>query len=165
MPDGGALSWREVVGESHSRLVDELAVCLDSERRLAVAQATTAERAKGASEIENLNQIVRRLRSSGEEQVPRLLAEGCAPYATKLVVLVFESSQAGTNQAWVAAGAGTSGENVCFETGAAPAVLAAIESRDRVTAMATAGELSAPLAELFGPESDGQKAYLFPVIA
>lgn len=165
MPDSDAPGWRDVVDRYHSRLIDELSTSLDSERGQAAAQAGMAERAQAVSQIECLNQVLRRMRAAGEEQVLPLLAEGCAPYAGKLVVLVFESNHSRGNQARVAASAGLSGENVCFETAAAPAVLAAIESRDRVAAMATPGELSPALAEAFGEGPEGGKAYLFPIIA
>ncbi len=165
MPDGGDVSWREVVDRYHSGLIDELSIHLDSERRQAAAQAAAAERAQANSQVECLNQVLRRLRVAGEEQVLQLLAEGCAQHAGKLVVLVFESNQSAKNQARVAASAGLAGENVCFETATAPALVAAIESRDRVVALATPGELSAPLAELFNAGSGDGKAYLFPVVA
>jgi hypothetical protein len=94
-----------------------------------------------------------------------LLAEGCAPYAEKLVVLVFESGHSGKNQTRVAASAGIAGENICFDTAQAPAIVSAIESRDPVVALATDGEISPALAQAFGSGSDGRKAYLFPVAA
>ena len=46
----------------------------------------------------------------------------------------------------------------------APALRAAIESHDPVVAMATEGEVSAPVLEALGP-GDGDKVYLFPVVA
>jgi hypothetical protein len=165
MPDGDALSWREVIDRHRTRLIDELSTSLDSERREAAAQAAMAERAQAASQIESLNQVLRRLRAAGEEEVLPLLAEGSAPYAGKLVVLVFESNHARGNQARVAASAGLAGEDVCFETAAASAVVAAIESRDRLAALATPGELSPALAEAFGEGPEGRKAYLFPIVA
>src|SRR5579862_9839074 len=103
MPDGGTPGWREVVDRNHSHLIDELAISLDSERREAASQAVIAERAQADSRIEYLNQVLRRLRSAGEEQVLPLLAEGCAPHAGKLVVLVFESNHTTGNQARMAA--------------------------------------------------------------
>ena len=164
MPDGGALPWREVVERYHSRLIDELSMSLDSERREAAELGAAGERAQATAQVECLNQVLRRLRGAGPEQVLPLLAEVCGPYAGKLVVLVFESGQSSGNVARAAASAGLSIENVCFETAAAPAVVAAIESRDRVVALATPGELSPVLAEAFGAEDD-RKAYLFPIVA
>jgi hypothetical protein len=159
MPDGGA-AWREVIDQHHSRLIDELSTCLDSERREAAAQAAAGERARATAQIECLNQVLRRMRAAGEAQVLHLLAEGCAPCAERLVVLVFES-----NQTRAAAGAGLSAQTICFDTAAAPAVVAAVESRDRVTALASPGELSPVLADAFGGGSDDRKVYLFPIVS
>lgn len=165
MPDGGALNWREAVDRYHSRLIDELSTHLDSERRQASAQGAAGERAQQTAQVECLNQVLRRLRAAGEKQVLHLVAEGCAPYAGGLVVLVFETNQAEKNQARVAASAGMPAGNVCFETASAPAVVTAIESRDRVVALATPGELSTVLAEAFGGSSGDRKVYLFPIVA
>jgi hypothetical protein len=119
--------------------------------------------------VERLNQVLRRLRAAREEQVLKLLAEGCAPYAEKLVVLVFESNHSGKNQTRVAASAGISEKDVsldtAFDTAQAPAIVSAIESRDPVVALATPGEISSALAQAFGEGSDSRKAYLFPVAA
>jgi hypothetical protein len=165
MQEGGALSWREVVDRHHSGLIDELSAHLDSAAREAAAQARSAAR----SDVERLNQVLRRLRAAGDEQVLTILAEGCAPYAEKLVVLVFESGHSGKNQARVAARAGVSGEEIAldaaFDTAQAPAIVSAIESRDPVVALATGGEISPALAQAFGSGSDSRKAYLFPVAA
>lgn len=153
MPDGAA--WRDVVDQHHSRLIDELSMHLDSER----LEAAAGERARATAQVECLNQVLRRLRAAGEEQVLRLLAEGCAQYAERLVVLVFDSSQTSA-----AARAGLSGEEIRFDTASAPAVVAAVESQDRMAALATPGELSPVLADAFGGASD-RKAYLFPIVA
>ena len=44
----------------------------------------------------------------------------------------------------------------------APAFTSAVESRDTIVALRTAGELSSPIAELLGEASD-ERAYLFPI--
>src|SRR5580700_11386523 len=106
MHEGGSLTWQEVVEKYHSGLLDELSVRLDSDLRNAVSEAVAAERLQAGatlkqaceearrSQVESLNQVLRRLRSTGQEQVLDLVAEGCAPFARHLVVLVFESNQA-----------------------------------------------------------------------
>jgi hypothetical protein len=157
MLEGGALTWRDVVQKYHSGLIDDLSAHLDSELKEAKSRGLAEGLARARSEIESLNQVLRRLRAAGADQVLQLLGEACAPYAEKLVVLVFDS-----HQTWVAAGAGVSAQEISFETSLAPAVVTAIESRDPVIALATAGEISAPLSEAFGT---GLKAYLFPIVS
>jgi hypothetical protein len=161
MDEGGALTWREVVDKYHSGLVDELSARLDSDLRDAVSQAVAEAR---RSQVESLNQVLRRLRTAGEEHVLKLLAEECAPFAARLVVLVFE-----TNQARLAAGSGmetTEIENggLAFDTSSAPAIVAAVESRDPVVALSTDAEISPVLAKAFR-SAPGEKAYLFPIVA
>jgi len=171
----GALTWREVIDRHHSVLIDELSVRLDSDLREAAAQAVAAERSEssrelkrasdeaGRSRVESLNQILRRLRTAAEEQVLPLFAEVCGPYAEQLVVLVFES-----NQARSVGGVGIPNRTLSFETGLAPAILAAIDTRDPVVALATESEISPVLAEALGIDpslAPGRKAYLFPIVA
>jgi hypothetical protein len=160
MSEGGALTWREVVDRYHSGLVDELSARLDSDLRDAVSRAVAEAR---RSQVESLNQVLRRLRTAGEEHILKLVAEGCAPFAGQLVVLVFES-----NQARSAAASGLSSTSLVFDTTFAPAIVAAIESRDPVVALATAGEISSVLAdalEMTPGAAEAAKAYLFPVVA
>jgi hypothetical protein len=171
MHEGGALTWREVVDQHHSALIDEISVRLDSEVRDAVAAALAQAGVEAAAElkrareearrsqVEWLNQFLRRLRATGGERVLDLLAEGCASYAGKLVVLVFES-----NQARSAAVVGLAEPPLSFEIQSAPAVVAAIDSRDPMVALATEAEISPVLARAFSPAPD-HKAYLFPVVA
>jgi hypothetical protein len=181
MPDGGALTWRELVEKHHSALLDELSAHMVSELQTAVARAVAAERSEANANLaracddarrtrtESLNQALRRLRqASSEEQTLRLLAGSCAPFAGRSVVVVFEN-----NQAKAAAIQGYEKELMPFDIVSAPAVLAAIESRDPVTALATPDELSPELAELLAgdvsPDCDApvetivDRAYLFPI--
>lgn len=179
------LTWREIVENHHSSLVDELSRRLDSdlkrlasERDDAVARALASERTQASaqmalacnqarrSQAEALNQSLRRLRqSNGEQQILQTLSESCAPYAEIAVVLVFEN-----NQARAAAFHGIAVGELSFDIVCAPAVLAAIESRDPVVALATEAEISAELAQKFraiDPDGDrpARNAYLFPLIA
>ena len=173
MHEGGALTWREVVEKNHSVLVDELSERIDSDLRKAVERAVAAERSQATirlktecedarrSQVESLNQVLRRLRTAAEEHVLDLAAESCASYAEKVVVLVFEN-----NQARCTASAGIENENefLPFSTDSAAAIMAAIDSRDPVVALATETEISQVLAKAFDPAPD-QKAYLFPIVA
>lgn len=181
------LTWREIVENHHSSLVDDLSRRLDSdlkrlesEREDAVASALALERSQtGArltlasaearrTEAEVLNQSLRRLRqASGEEQILQTLGESCARYAEVLVVLVFENNQA---HAVATHGFETvlETEALFFDITAAPAVVAAIESQDPVVALATEAELPADFVQKFrgadGDQSD-RNAYLFPLTA
>jgi hypothetical protein len=161
MNEGGALTWREVVDRYHSGLVDELSGRLDSDLRDAVSRAVAEAR---RSQVESLNQVLRRLRTAGEEHILKLVAEGCAPFAGQLVVLVFES-----NQARSVAGSGLETAEIengalAFDTSSAPAIVAAIDSRDPVVALSTEAEISPALVKAFR-SAPGGKAYLFPIVA
>jgi hypothetical protein len=165
MHESGALTWREVVDKYHSGLIDELSVRLDSDLRDAVSQAVSAALDQAAAErkqacdearrslVESLNQVLRRLRTAGQEHILALVAEGCAPYAGQLVVLVFESNQARSINGALS-----------FDTSTAPAIVAAVESLDPVVALSTASEISAALADALG-SAPAEKAHLFPIVA
>jgi hypothetical protein len=169
MDEGVAAGWLEVLEKHCSALVDELATRVDSDLRDAVTRAVDAENSAGEeklrracddarrSQAEALNQVLRRMRTGPADNVLDLLAEGCAPFAERVVVLVFES-----NQAVRAAGL----EALDFDLAEAPAILSAIESRDPVVAVVSAAELSGGLAKaLEDPATNDAKAYLFPVAA
>jgi hypothetical protein len=170
------MTWREIVENHHSTLVDALSARLDSDLQHAVAEAVATERIRAeaqlavacveakTSQAETLNQSLRRLReATGEEHILRTLCESCAPFADLLVVLVFEN-----NQARVVASRGFESGEFSFEIGAAPAVVSAIESHDPVVALGTEAEVSAVLSQRIhaahGHDSD-QNAYLFPLNA
>jgi hypothetical protein len=187
MHEGAAPGWLEVVEKHYSALVDDLATRVDSDVKEAVKAAVAAESsaadARAEAEIrracedarrsqaESLNQGLRRIRTCAVDNVLTLLAEGCAPLAERLVVLVFESNQSGENQARRAAGV----EVDNFDIENTPAIITAIETRDPVVAIASDGELSATLAgalrggddapKAYLAGDDKPKAYLFPVVA
>jgi hypothetical protein len=181
MQEDGAFTWRDVVEKHHGALVDELSVRLDSDLREAVNHAVVAERSKAGAELkracdeargsqtETLNQFLRRLRATGEARVPELVAESCSSYAEKLVVLVFENDQARSAASFGIPyrglkNGGLETPDLLFDTNSAPAIVAAVETRDPVVALATEAEISPVLAAAFSPAPD-HKAYLFPVIA
>jgi hypothetical protein len=176
MHESGALTWREVVESHHSALVDELSGRIDSALRYAVSEAVAAEHSQASahlkracddarrSQVESLNQILRRLRETGADRILELLVDGCSSHADQAVVLVFESNQARSAGGFGLPPAETENGAISFDTGSARAVIAAIDTRDPVVALATEAEISPVLAEAFGRLKDG-KAYLFPVIA
>jgi hypothetical protein len=187
MHDSGTVDWRDVAQKHHSAMVDELStsfdsrlqrelssalhdfsIALDAERAkasnlLAVASAEASNTARRA-QAESLNQALRRLRAAETRQeILNVLSENTAPYCTQSVVLLFE-----TSQARIAAARGLPGrqpkEGIPVEQ--SPALLACIESRDRVVALALPEQLSAPLSAAFESEAgseEHEKAYLFPI--
>lgn len=169
-------TWREIVDHHHTRLVDELSTCLDSDLRHAIAQAVAAERRRAEdqlalaceqtrrAQVESLNQSLRRLRQAAPEQnVFDILSESCAAHTESVVVLVFENSHA-----HFTAGRGVDAAGLSFEIAAAPAVVSAVETRDPVVAFASDAELSPDLARTLAPDGvadPDRKAYLFPLVA
>jgi hypothetical protein len=179
MNEGSALTWREVVEKHHSALVDELSDRLDSDLRDAVSRTIAEEHSKAGSQIrkacddarrsqaESLNQVLRRLRATGEEQILQLAAECCSSYAEQLVVLVFEDNQARYAAGIGIAATGDDGTPLSFDISSAPAIVAAIESRDPVTSLGADAEISPVLAKSFSQTfetTQDRKAYLFPVV-
>jgi hypothetical protein len=99
--------------------------------------------------------------ATNDESILKILSESCAAYTQHSVVLVFEN-----NQARVTASSQPDAVGVAFDITAAPAVVAAIESRDPVTALASETELSPELARGFpatGDRNSVGNAYLFPL--
>ena len=163
MHESGTVSWRDVLDTHHSRLVDDLSASIDSGLRDAVGKAIAAERSRRTSQVESLNQVLRRLRLVAEDRVLPLLAEGCASYAEKLVVLVFEN-----NQARSVASSGVGAADLGFDTVLAPAIVSAIDSGELIVALANNSEISPVLAQALGggeESAENHKAYLFPVVA
>ncbi len=189
MHEAGALTWRDVVERHHTTLVYELSERVDSDLKDAVSRAVAAERSQAGDQLartreevsraqaESLNQALRRMRqANGDQQILEALVENIAPYAALSVVLVFEN-----NQARVGASGGFERrsssadpgghygfDDFAFNIADAPAVVAAIESGDPVTALATSTEISSGLAEKLDAGSAGDdrpKVYLFPIRA
>ncbi|HWE48728.1 MAG TPA: hypothetical protein VG273_03010 [Bryobacteraceae bacterium] len=179
MEQNGASKWREVADKHHFAMIDELTGQFHSDVQDAVMEALSAERAQlkrqvaracddaRRSHAELLNQALRRQRQApDQEQALRFLLESAGPFADKAVVLVFEN-----NQAHVVAAKGLEkSPEAMFPVAEARAVVAAIETRDPVVALASPEELSGSLAAAFRGEAgeDGgetPKAYLFPLVA
>jgi hypothetical protein len=181
MHESGALTWRDVVERHHSALVFELSERLDSDLKDVVSRAIAAERSQAGDQLarsrdevsrrqaESLNQALRRMRqASGDQQILQALADNIAPYAALLVVLVFENNQARVAASDGFEGRGSLFDDFTFRITDAPALMAAIESADPVTALATSTEISSDLADKLTSGTEGEdepKAYLFPIRA
>jgi hypothetical protein len=181
MQESVAFTWREVVEKHHTALLGELKERLEAELAEALSRAVADERSEADSRVaksreeartlqaESLNQVLRRLRSTSEKDIPGLIAQGVAPYAAKLVVLLFESGAASSDHARVAASYGIAQDTseVSVDINASLALASAVETKDPVTALATAVEISGALAPLLSDPNcppEDQRAYLFPVI-
>jgi hypothetical protein len=163
--------WQDIISKHQSAMVEDLSVRFAANVNEAVTSALTAERSHSSRAIaracdearrahsEFLNQALRRLRmATSEEKTLQLLHDTCAPYAERCIVLVFAGAQAHA----------VAGGEVVFEVSDAPAVLSAIESRDPLVTVVSAGQLSGALATaLDHNEEDDEpgKAYLFPLIS
>jgi len=149
--------WREdlerVCEERFSQLAARLATQLD----LAIQNSRQQARREAGEEF---NQAARRLRQvQTQEEWAAALLDSAAPLASRAAVFLV------TGQAL---------KGVCghapeiggaeIPVSAAPAFASAIQSRDTVVAMRTAGELSEAVAAIFG-EAPEAKACLFPMTA
>ena len=138
---------------------------------------------------DSLHQSIRRLRqASGEIRILKVLNEVTAPWAAQSVVLVFENHQARSVAlrgislpssdpevpTIVDAPRSRPGsepatptdvvtDNLVFDITAAPAIVAAIESRDPVIALLSPRELSVPLADALGVDP-GSRASVYPIL-
>lgn len=175
--------WRQVVERHHAALLNELGPRFEADVASAVFQAVTQaitdERAQSAGQLEraraqarstqaeSLNQVMRRLRAASENELLDLLARSAASNgASQVVVLLFENGQAQVvaSQGITSAPNGSAAENA-LKTEDVPAIISAIESKDPVVSLATPGEISSTLADLFNaPRNEPAKAYLFPIV-
>ncbi|MDE3164310.1 MAG: hypothetical protein KGN36_00755 [Acidobacteriota bacterium] len=101
---------------------------------------------------ELLNQAVRRLRMAPDPaELCATLGDAAACFATGVIVFRLEDGTARSPK-------------IDVPLAGAPALAAASAMHDPLVALATAAEVSAPLAELAGHE-DGERAHLFPLAA
>ncbi len=130
---------RQVLEERFPQLSDELEFLF--ENSLSVVRRELAEQ---------LNQAVRRLRiAPDEEELCATLAGAAAQFATGAELFRISGGVAGSGR-------------VELPLASAPALAAAIESRDPLIAAATASEVSAPLVAVFD-HAPGTRVYLFPL--
>jgi hypothetical protein len=181
MQEGDAFAWRDVVEKHNSALLGELKSRLDAELDQAVTRALKDERCDAerrttkaceqatTAQAESLNQLLRRLRNTSQNEIAGVLAQGAAPYAASLVVLVLENGQA---RIAATHGLDADSSEIFVDVEASPAIASAIESKDPIVALANAAELSPSLAQLFDRAGTAQtddtghdeKMYLFPVV-
>ena len=110
---------------------------------------------------EELNLAVRQLRlCMAVAEIPAALADAASPFAERVAVFTIQDNMARASKP--RGNAKTGKNDVSLDE--APALRAAIESRDPVVALGTAGEVSTLVLEALGP-GDGDKVYLFPLVA
>jgi hypothetical protein len=169
-----SISWRTLCAQHLSHLVETLERQVEAEVQARVSAAVDDALETAVSSAinrsrrelsEQLNQAVRQLRlCMAAAEIPWALADAAAPFAQRVAVFTIQDKIArasrppGNYKTAKPAGA--------FEVplDEAPALRAAVESRDPVVALATGGEVSARLLEALGP-GDGDKVYLFPIVA
>jgi hypothetical protein len=169
-----SIPWRTLCSQHLSHLVETLERQVEAEVEARVSAAvdhaieTAVSSAVNRSRrelSEQLNQAVRQLRLClAAAEIPSALADAAAPFAERVAVLTIQdkiaraSKPPGNNK--------TARPSDAFEVplDEAPALRAAVESRDPVVALATGGEVSACLLEALGQRA-GDKVYLFPVVA
>jgi len=130
---------REILEERFPQIYDELETLFENSRDVARRELA-----------EQLNQAVRRLRIAPDE------TELCATLGG--VVERFASGAA----LFRISGPLVGNERIEFTLSLAPALAAAVESRDPLAAAATPGEVSAALVEFFGHSPDA-RVFLFPL--
>jgi hypothetical protein len=101
----------------------------------------------------DLNLAVRRLRQSATlEELAATLAETASPFAAGAVVFRISGGVAKSEKV-----------DLEIPLASAAALAGAVESRDPITAIATAGEVSAALVERFGHSPDG-RVHVYPIV-
>ncbi len=150
-------AWRghleRVLEERFSELSSRLAG--QTESLIADARARSLRDVTG-----KLNQAVRRLRAfENEDEWSRAVVDATAGFSERAALFVVNGSSLR-----LLAVRGISSEakidNTPLES--APAFAGVVESRDPMVALRTRGELSEPIAEVFG-ETPEQRFYLFPI--
>ncbi len=130
---------RQVLEERFPQIYDELESLFENSRDVARRELA-----------EQLNQAVRRLRIAPDEtELCATLAGAVERFATGGALFRISGPLAGN-------------ERIEFTLSSAPAVAAAVESRDPLTAAATPGEVSTALVEFFGHLPD-TRVFLFPL--
>lgn len=150
--------WREHVGQVFEERFAELAASLAREVDRAVAERCAAWEALSAS-VRRLSQA----QASGDWAAA--LLDGVAPHCRRCMLFTVAlrsltvEGMRGFDQADAAQWPGRE-----VRLAAAPALAAAVETRDVVVALRSAAEISAELAELMG-DSGEERVHLYPVLA
>ncbi|HWB82891.1 MAG TPA: hypothetical protein VG675_02040 [Bryobacteraceae bacterium] len=132
----------------------------------ASAQISLEARERARREFaEQLNQAVRRLRQAVTwEELGATLVDTTGAFSSGAAFFrVMEGVVEAVNIRGVSDAAAGSFRGMELSLSSAPALAAAVESRDPVSAMASAKEVSAELAELAGDASD-VRAWVFPLV-
>jgi len=130
---------REILEERFPQIYDELERLFEDSRNLACRELA-----------EQLNQAVRRLRIAPDEtELCATLGGAVERFASGCALFRIAGPLAGN-------------ERIEFTLSSAPALAAAVEARDPLTAAATPGEVSTALVEFFGHSPDA-RVFLFPL--
>ena len=140
-----------LLAETHNSLREQLNAAQQHHERLQRLLETRESR-----DVANLNHAARRLRSSAGDW-PQVLIQASAPFCEHSAVFTLQN----TSLHLEASSRSCSIQDVGLD--AAPAFRSAVESKDTVVAIRTPGEMSAPIAAVFG-EAAG-KFHLFPILA
>jgi hypothetical protein len=142
---------REAVEERFSPFLANLVELLESELATRVSMEAAARSTRLA---EQLNAATRRLRqASGFSETAAVLADATAPFCARAAVFERVADMVKLTA--------VRGAEAVLETTLPPAFLSSAESGDPVTALATPGELSAPVLEAFRHPA-GECVAIFP---
>jgi len=147
-----------LLAETHNDLREQLSAAQRHFARLEQLLGT-----RESKDIAVLNHAARRLRSSSAGAWVQVLVEAAAPFSARVALFTLHggSLRLEVTRALYALEPYEL-EHVSLD--AAPAFRSAVETRDTVVAVRTRGEMSAPIAALFGEAVDA-RFHLFPVSA
>jgi hypothetical protein len=113
---------------------------------------------------EQLNQAVRRMRQAADsEELAATLVDAASPFAASVAFLRVEGDAVRAERiGGVAPEAAEKFAGMLIPLASAPALAGAVETRDQVTAVPTATEVSADLAGVFGHSGEG-RVTVFPL--
>lgn len=149
--------WREDIERVCEERFAQLAARLTTELELAIENSRRQARREASEEF---SQAVRRLRQfENQEQWASALLDSAAPLAGRAAVF-----QVAGQALKGLCGHGLEIHGVELPINAAPAFARAIQSRDTVVALRTAGELPQSVIAILG-EKPEEKVFLFPVTA
>ncbi len=169
------LTLRQFFDDRLPPFLDELKACCEAEveervsARLKEAIHAAVEREREAAErqtAERLNQSVRRLRQAvAAEQIYRILADGACDFCNGAAVFtVYQGAVwARSVRGWANGVSEEQAAGLSFSTDETPAIRAALETRDPVVAVVSAGEISPRLQNLFG-HAEGDRICVFPLV-
>jgi len=114
---------------------------------------------------DQLNQSVRRIRQSGShDELGATLLDAAMSFADGAAIIrIADGAAHGDKIRGVAAAEAESFESLEVPLSAAPALAGAVETRDPVIAVTTAGEVSARMISIASHPADG-RAYIYPLV-